>query len=104
MTNKEKLDKVLIILKEQGMSPEQIQDFIVNLNNMLSEQMYLRMMQVLTKEDISALDKLPEEQIQTQVTLKFQALTNKNPQEVSDEILSEFLDNFLQEFEKTKLV
>ena len=56
MTNQDKMNQVLEVMRKDGMKPQDIQKFIVTLNNMLAEQVYHRMMTTLSEDDLSAIE------------------------------------------------
>ena len=98
------LEKIVQILKAEGLKDEAIGVFIVNLNNMLAQKIQVELVSVLdTEEEMARLNDLPEEQMQEELTKLYKDKTGKDIADVSDEVLDGFVTGFLTEYHKQKL-
>lgn len=95
-----KLDQVVSFLQSKGMTQQQIEEFLVNLNNIVAEQLYKKMMLELPEEDIQYLEKIPQDQFDDEVSKKYQAVSGKTPQQLSQEILDNLTSSILDETQK----
>lgn len=95
-----KLDQVVSYLQSKGMTQQQVEEFLVNLNNIVAEQLYKRMMLELPEEDINYLESIPQDQFETEVSQKYQAVSGKTPAQLSQEILDNLATSILEETQK----
>lgn len=96
-TQPTKLDQVVSFLQNKGMTQKQVEEFLINLNNLVAEQLYKRMMLELPEEDIAYLETIPEGQFADEVSKKYQVVSGKTPQQLSDEILNTLASSILEE-------
>lgn len=97
-----KLDQLIHVLASKGLNDQQIQEIVTNVNNMIAEQLYNRMLMELTDEDLEEIEKLPENQIQVEVVKRFQLASNKTPQQLTDDMLDTFMSGLVQGLEEEK--
>ena len=98
------LEKVVKILKDNGVNDEAAKTFIINLNNLLSQKLYVEIATVLDDEaEMARLDKLPPPQMQEEIAALYKQKTGKDVAIVSEEILDGFVTGFLTEYHKQKL-
>lgn len=98
------LEKVVKILKDNGVNDEAAKTFIINLNNLLSQKLYVEIATVLDDEaEMARLDKLPPSQMQEEIAALYKQKTGKDVAIVSEEILDGFVTGFLTEYHKQKL-
>lgn len=98
------LEKVVKILKDNGVNDEAAKTFIINLNNLLSQKLYVEIATVLDDEaEMARLDKLPPAQMQEEIAALYKQKTGKDVAIVSEEILDGFVTGFLTEYHKQKL-
>lgn len=98
------LQKVVQILKENGVSDEAAATFITDLNNLLAQKIQVELISVLdTEEEMARLNSLPEDQMQEQLAALYKQKTGKDIADVADEILDGFVTGFLTEYHKQKL-
>lgn len=95
-----KLDQVVSFLQNKGMTQQQIEEFLVNLNNIVAEQLYKRMMLELPEEDIKILETIPQDQFDSEVSQKYQAVSGQTAQRLSQEILDNLATSILEEAQK----
>ncbi len=99
VTNQVKMKQAIELLKIQGLNEQQVNQFILSLNNILAEQLQRRLLMALTKEEIEEIDKLPDEKIQNELIKRFEKNTRGSLADMSEEILAIFLDSFLSKEE-----
>jgi len=95
-----RLDQVVTFLQSKGMTQEQIEEFLVNLNNIVAEQLYKTMMVELPEEDIKFLEIIPKDQFESEVSQRYQTVSGKTPQQLSQEILDNLTTSILEETSK----
>lgn len=96
-TKQTKLDQVIDYLKKSGMEQEKIKEFIINLNNMVAEQLYKTMMLELPEEDIKYLETIPEDQFDSEINKRYQKVSGKTTQQLSQQILDTLTTSILEE-------
>lgn len=97
------LDRVVTFLQSKGMTEKQIEEFLVNLNNIVAEQLYKTMMVELPEEDIKFLETIPEDQFNSKVSQRYQAVSGKTPDQLSQEILDNLTTSILEETSKPEV-
>lgn len=97
------LDKVVAFLQSKGMTQEQIEEFLANLNNIVAEQLYKTMMVELPEEDIKFLETIPEDQFESEVSQRYQAVSGKTPEQLSQQILDTLVTSILEETDKPEV-
>lgn len=90
-------DDVLEILKKEGLSDEKIAEFLLTLNNALSEQLYTLIAQQLSEQDMQKLNTITDDgQRETQMQQIFEQKTNQNLKDISDQFVKSFTREFLE--------
>ena len=90
-------DSVLEILKKEGLSDEKIGKFVQSLNNALSQNLYLSIVEQLSKEDMYKLNKVTDErERQNQMQQIFEQKTGQSLKNLSDEFIRSFTEEFLE--------
>lgn len=97
------LGDVTRILKEEGVSDEDIAKFIVNLNNLVAEKMQLEIASVFEEQDAAEIDQMGEDQGIDEVYKRFKEKTGKDVETVRAEVVDGFVTGFLTEYHKQKL-
>lgn len=97
-------DQVIEILKKIGLSDEKIAEFVVSLNNALTQQLYMILVKQLGEEDMQRLNLIAEEQDrQNQMRQTFEQKTGKSLKNISDEFIKSFTDEFLEGYYSSNL-
>lgn len=100
MDQQTKFQKVLDILKEKGMSEEQISEFAANLTKTNFTRVYAEAMSVFNEEDLSAIDKATnQEQANQMIAERYKLKTGKDVIVEMQKFLDIFCDGFLKEVE-----
>ncbi len=90
-------DQVIEILKKEGLSDEKISQFVQSLNNALSQNLYLSIVEKLTEEDMQKLNLISDEvERQKQMQQIFETKSGQNLKNLSDEFIKSFTDEFLE--------
>ncbi|OGY25307.1 MAG: hypothetical protein A2Z11_03035 [Candidatus Woykebacteria bacterium RBG_16_43_9] len=98
------LERVIKVLQENNVEDKAIGTFIENLNNLLAQKIQVELASVLdSDEEMSRLDKLPEDQMQGELAALYKEKTGKDIAVVSQEILDGFVTGFLTQYHKQKL-
>lgn len=98
------LQKVIDVLKENGVEEKDVGIFIENLNNLLAQKIQVELISVIDDEkEMTRLDSLPEDQMQGELAAKYKEKTGKDIADVSQEILDGFVTGFLTQYHKQKL-
>lgn len=89
-------DQVIEILKKEGLSDEQISQFVVNLTKALSEQLYLSLVEQMSEEDMARLNTIDDDtQREQEMRQLFEQKTGQNLQQISDSFVKSFTQEFL---------
>ncbi|MEX0621512.1 MAG: hypothetical protein WD187_00755 [Candidatus Woykebacteria bacterium] len=98
------LNKVIKILKENGVKDDDARTFIINLNNLLSQKLYLEVATALNDEkEMSRLNSLPPEEMKVEIAKLYKQKTDKDVAAVSDEMLDSFVTGFLTQYHQQRL-
>lgn len=98
------LEKVIKVLQENGANDEEAKNFVIKLNNLLSQKLYVELITTINDEkDRERLDKMSENEAHEQMQKLYKEKTGKEFKTVSDEILDGFVTGFLTEYHKQKL-
>src|SRR3989304_7587859 len=98
------LERIIKVLQENNGEEKAIGTFIENLNNLLAQKIQVELASVLdSDEEMSRLDKLPEDQMQGELAALYKEKTGKDIAVVSQEILDGFVTGFLTQYHKQKL-
>lgn len=101
MDQKTKFQQVLDILKQKGMSDDEITEFAANLTKTNFTRVYSEAMSVFSEEDLEAVDKATTQDQANQIIAElYQVRTGKDPAVEMQKFLDIFCDGFLREYEK----
>ena len=89
--------EVIEILKKQGLSDEKIGKFVESLNNALSQNLYLTIVEKLSEEDMKMLNSIADEvERQSQMQQMFETKSGQSLKNISDEFIKSFTNEFLE--------
>lgn len=89
-------DQVIEILKKEGLTDEQVSQFVQNLTNALSEQLYLSMVEQLTEEEMARLNAITDDvQREQEMRQLFEQNSGQSLQDLSDSFIQSFTREFL---------
>ncbi len=95
---------VIAILKKEGVANEDISKFVENLSGILSQQLYLILVDQLTEEDFKELEAIvDEEQKKLRMQTIFESRSGKKLQDVSDECVKTYVQEFLAGYDAQKV-
>ena len=97
------LNKVIQILKENKVEDEDIGKFILDLNNMVSEKVYIELVGVLDEKDFAEINDMTEDKGKEEVHRRFQEKTGKSVDDLTVDVVDGFVTGFLTEYHKQKL-
>lgn len=96
-------DSVIEILKKEGLTDEKIGEFIVTLNNALTQELYMILVEQLGEEDMQKLNAISDNvQRETQMRQIFEQKTGQNLKDVSDGFIKSFTDEFLEGYKSSQ--
>ena|ERR1035437_259215 len=95
--------QVLLILKEQGNSDEQITDFCINLAKTASENFYSEAMLSFNEDDFKTIeDAKSQEEANSLIKNLYKLRTNNDPDQKMQQFYENFSQGFLADYEKDK--
>ncbi len=101
MTN---FQQVLLILKEQGCTDEQITDFCTNLAKTASEYFYSEAMLSFNEADLKAIEASQiQEETNNLIKSLYKERTGNDPDQKMQQFYETFSQGFLADYEKDKL-
>lgn len=95
-------DSVIEILKKEGLSDEKIGEFVLTLNNTLTQELYMILVEQLGEEDMQKLNLVTDEtERQNQMRQIFEQKTGQNLKEISDGFVNKYVEEFLEGYRQT---
>lgn len=97
------LNRVIQVLKENGVDEKSIGQFVVSLNNMLAQQIEMEIVSTLGEKDFEELNKLEEAEAHAEISRRYKEATGVAIEQKTEEILDGFVTGFLTEYQRGKL-
>lgn len=95
--------KVLEILKKEGISQDDLQKLAEDITKAASVKFYTEMIGALTEEDLAEIEKCTtQEEANMEIRTRFAQRTGENPDKLMQEFLDKFAGGFLKEYKKKK--
>lgn len=96
------LDKVIEILKKEGLNDEQIAKFIENLNNAIAQKVHMELISALTEEDLAEVEKAKDDEVDLTINQLYKERTGQEASDIGDRALEDFIETFLADYERKK--
>lgn len=97
-----KLDKVIEILKTEGLQEQQIGEFIANLNNTIAQKVHLEIMTTLTDSDLAEVEAAKEDEVNLLIAQLYEQRTGESVEKIGDQALDNFVETFQADYERRK--
>lgn len=100
MENNALVRQVIEVLAKQGLSDEQISDFLVDLTKAGFAHLMTKAVEHLSQEDLERIESLPEGESQAEIKRLYKEKVGKDPEEEMQTFFAKFSEGFLAEYEK----